>query len=488
MAGSALELGEAAALVTAAVQGAAGAPRQVAAAVAAAAIRAAGDLLRVPAPGEAAVDEAAEEVVARVQAIAPMIDKQVRGQPVCGSTRVARNVASHVGFGCGAQALFGSVQELKRKQRGARRGKAESGTPHEEDKEHVGKAVSGVECAVCGTAITNLVAVPVGKAVSDALHVAELKDHVGNVPEHVGKAVSGTPHVKEFQVHVGEMDVQEHVGKAVCGADVVRAGKARCGASAAGLLAERVEKAVGGTLHSELKDDVGKAVSGTPRVKEFQVPVGEEDLKVHVGKAVSGVDVVEADMSWCGSAIADLLAERVEMAVSGTLHANAAKLMDHVGKAVSGTLHVKEFQGHVEEMDVQEHVGKAVCGVDVVEAGKARCGESVADLLAEVEKAVGGALHAVELMDDVGKAVSGTPHVKEFQVPVWEEDLKEHVGKAVSGVDVVRADLLDHDGKAVSGTPSRVGARGARQEGGERHGRGGARRKAVRGSRRTDVF
>ena len=122
MARRALELGEAAALVTAAVQGTAGAPRQVVAAAVSAAIRAAGDLLlREPTCGKSE-DEASEEVEARVRAIAPMLEKQVRGLPVCGNTRLARNVASHVGFGNGAQALRGSVQELKRQQRGARRG------------------------------------------------------------------------------------------------------------------------------------------------------------------------------------------------------------------------------------------------------------------------------------------------------------------------------------------------------------------------------
>jgi hypothetical protein len=392
MAGSALELGEAAALVTAAVQGAAGAPRQVAAAVAAAAVRAAGDLLRVPAPGEAEVDESAEEVVARVQAIVPMIDKQVRGQPVCGSTRVARNVASHVGFGCGAQALVGSVQELKRKQRGARRGgkhvgKAESGSPHEEGfKEHVGKAVCG------------------------ALHAVELMDRVGSVPVCAGTAVSGTPHVKEFQEHVGEVDFKEHVGKAVCGVDVVEAGKARCGASFADLLAGRVEKAVDGTLRaSELMDHVGKAVSGTPHEKEFQVPVGEEDLKEHVGKAVSGVDVVKADMVLCGSSIADLLAERVEMAVSGTLHASASRLMDHVGRAVSGAPNVPE----------SEHVGKAVSGTPHVKELKEHVGKAVGG----VAVAVGDPSVTNHLAEHVGKAMSGTPHV---------EELMKHDGKAVS--------------------------------------------------------
>jgi chromosome segregation ATPase len=130
MARRALELSEAAALVTAAVRGAAGEPRQVVAAAVAAAVRVGGDLLRESTCSQSE-DAASEEVEARVGAIASMLEKQVRGLPVCGNTRLARNVASHVGIGNGAQALRGSVQEMKRQQRGARRGgkeKADVGT------------------------------------------------------------------------------------------------------------------------------------------------------------------------------------------------------------------------------------------------------------------------------------------------------------------------------------------------------------------------
>ncbi len=115
-----LGLEEVAALTTAAVQGAQGASRQVVAAAVAAAMRTGAGLLQ----GDAGPDvdsDAQQEIAARIEAITPVLTRQVVGQPVCGSLRVARNVACHHAFGDGAQAVRGSVQELRRRQRGGRR-------------------------------------------------------------------------------------------------------------------------------------------------------------------------------------------------------------------------------------------------------------------------------------------------------------------------------------------------------------------------------
>jgi preprotein translocase subunit SecD len=120
MARRALELSEAAALVTAAVRGAAGEPRQVVAAAVAAAMRVGGDLLR--GTDQDVELEQQEELAARVRAITPALARQVAGRPVSGDQRLVRNVASHVGFGEGPEFLSASTQELRRRQRGRRNG------------------------------------------------------------------------------------------------------------------------------------------------------------------------------------------------------------------------------------------------------------------------------------------------------------------------------------------------------------------------------
>ena len=120
MARRALELSEAAALVTAAVRGAAGEPRQVVAAAVAAAMRVGGDLLR--GTDQDVELEHQEELAARVRAITPALARQVAGRPVSGDQRLVRNVASHVGFGEGPEFLSASTQELRRRQRGRHNG------------------------------------------------------------------------------------------------------------------------------------------------------------------------------------------------------------------------------------------------------------------------------------------------------------------------------------------------------------------------------
>ena len=101
-------------LVEAAVFGAARAQgsRHVCAAVAAAAVRAAADR-------DGGVD--CKEVAVRMGAIKEAIAKQVAGQPVPGSQRAARNVASHCLFGQGADVLTAALQDPQRTQRGRRR-------------------------------------------------------------------------------------------------------------------------------------------------------------------------------------------------------------------------------------------------------------------------------------------------------------------------------------------------------------------------------
>ena len=105
--------------VAAAVAGAiaAGASRQTAAAVAAAAVRALG--------GAPVVDE---ELAERLCAVTPVLAERVAagaaGRPPCvtGAARLRRNVAEHVGFGDGPEVLRQGVAELRRRQRGGRRG------------------------------------------------------------------------------------------------------------------------------------------------------------------------------------------------------------------------------------------------------------------------------------------------------------------------------------------------------------------------------
>ena len=140
MASAALKAEEVAILVTAAIRGADEAPRQALAAAVAAALRTGADLLRGVAKTSQDAElgtEEQEEIAARVHAIAPMLAKQVQGQPVCGSLRVARNVACHVGFGEGAQVVRGSVQELRRCQRGERRRGGEEAQPPCQENEYV---------------------------------------------------------------------------------------------------------------------------------------------------------------------------------------------------------------------------------------------------------------------------------------------------------------------------------------------------------------
>ena len=70
------------------------------------------------------------EVAARVDAIRPVLEEQVAaarsGRPaaIAGSARLLRNFASHSGFGEGGAVLQASVAELRRRQRGRRKGPA----------------------------------------------------------------------------------------------------------------------------------------------------------------------------------------------------------------------------------------------------------------------------------------------------------------------------------------------------------------------------
>jgi hypothetical protein len=111
-------------LVEAAVRGAVsgGASRQVAAAVTAAAMKVA-----LGADGSYDNRGSGSELGARLSAIRPVLAERIgaavdgRQPRIPGNTRLRRNVAEHVGFGNGSDALAGSAADLKRRQRGRRR-------------------------------------------------------------------------------------------------------------------------------------------------------------------------------------------------------------------------------------------------------------------------------------------------------------------------------------------------------------------------------
>ena len=126
-----LDVATLAALVSAAVQGAAtgGAPRQGLAAAVSAALRT-GVALLVPHSSGPTLDpmdalrtdseEQGAELAARVAAITPVLANQVTGRPTSGAQRLRRNVAAHVGFGEGAALVRAAPSVLRCRQRGGR--------------------------------------------------------------------------------------------------------------------------------------------------------------------------------------------------------------------------------------------------------------------------------------------------------------------------------------------------------------------------------